>query len=762
THDSVYLGEADVVLEDDESVSVIPSQLIALIEDALLPRVVNDARAVFSSDRPVAPEAFATLGITVRFDWESLALDLSIPPLILRPQRIAFSSVARERTGRVVEPAPFSLIANLDLWSRYSWETAGFEASATPELAANLSGVALEAQGGVRTGGDPFFLDHVRLTYDIPELGYRAEAGDLTWRTTELAGVTGVTGLSLFREESVPARGFPEDEPNGERTMPEAAPDVLHSFYLAEGSEVRVTLNENELYRRDLPPGNYEVTGLLLGDGLNTVVISWEVDGEVREVEIVLPYDTRLLDAGTLDAGVAMGVANRSVVRPLIVSYQRYGLTPWLTLGLREGVEMLDFQLDAGAEITMATPIGTISLEPSFALGPLARFLVDVPLRYSFLDTSPSSYLNFGVSASYRSLTAADASTAEQAVSGSAYVSFALPEGFSVTPRVSHRYSIADATHRFEARGSLRKSIRGGSALSAEVGFVWDGAPSFLATVSYSAAFPDLQQNLLVQQNLNSQELFAYWSRYPGSAARDLDYSITARVPIDTAEISSLSARVGYNDPAFRAQVGHTLTGAPASGVVRNASTLALRSALVTAGGLFAVSRPVADSFALVVPGTSLESVPLVVDRRGGVSGIAVSGGAGVVGGLRAWTPANVDVETQEMVLGLDESDLQYLVTPTYRSGTVIVVETPPNIFAGGTLVDRAGKPIAFALGAWTGPGDSSGEFFTDADGYFELYGLTVGEYELIVPARPELRFALTIPEGAREFVDLGELRGEE
>ncbi|MFW5742169.1 MAG: hypothetical protein ACOC2D_02755, partial [Spirochaetota bacterium] len=607
-----------------------------------------------------------------------------------------------------------------------------------------------------RSAGPTVFLDHARATWDLPEHGYRVQGGDLTWRSSELFRVSRLTGLSLFREDSL-------------GDAPRLPDEILTSIYLAERSTVRLTVNGSKRYEREHQPGNYEIANVPFGDGLNVVTVSWEDADGPHQVEIVVPYDGDLLDRGELDAGVALGVADRTFgfaddtsARPVVSSYQRYGLTPNLTVGLREGVEVLDFQLGTGAEAMLATRAGTFVLEPSFGLGPASRVLVDVPLRYYYLDSRPSRYLSFGLSGAYRALPAADGASTAETLTTSAYMNFVLGDGFSFTPTVTDTYSLSDGTNQLFVRASLRKSIRGGSALSANVGMRYDGEPSLLATITYSAAFPDARQNLFVQQNLATQELFAFWNRYPGEGEQDLDFNVAAALPIDTSQVANTSAQVGYTHPLFRTSVAHRLSGVIDTGNLSNATTLAFQSAVTYAEGVTALSRPVADSFVTVVPEGELADVPLVVSRGGARVNRTLRGGAIVLPGVSSYTSTGVTVEPEEMILGLDERALRYVAEPGYRTGTVIRVRAPRAIYAGGVLLDEKGQPLIHELGAWSKSQEVAGEFFTDGDGYFEVYGIEPGEYTLTVGGRPDAAYRISIPEDADGFVDLGEIEAVE
>ncbi|HKJ85292.1 MAG TPA: hypothetical protein VKA06_04415, partial [Spirochaetia bacterium] len=235
--DSRYLGEIDVMAGPADEVSLVPGELIALIADRIVERVVVDAERLFSGEGRVSPAELAPLGLRATFDWDELALIVEIPPLIRRPERISLAGTRSVPVGTAIAPADISVIANLDLWSRYTYESQLFELAFTPELAASIYTVVLEAEGGVRLGTEPLFLNYARVSRDLPILGYRAQAGDLTWRATELSGVSRITGISLFREESMGDASGGVDE-------------VLERVFLPERSALEVYLNESRLQRR--------------------------------------------------------------------------------------------------------------------------------------------------------------------------------------------------------------------------------------------------------------------------------------------------------------------------------------------------------------------------------------------------------------------------------------------------------------------------------------------------------------------------------
>jgi len=740
-----YAGEIDVFVDAGDRVSVSSSAVLAYIEEIVIDRVNQDANALFRQDRVVPPESFAPLGISVVFDWNDLLLRIDVPPLLRRPGRISLSGDRRIPRGTTVAPAKFSFIGNLDLQARYQYETGALDYSTTPQLAFNLFRAVTEVQTTVSSTTTAPTLDHARVTWDFGGLGYRLQGGDLVWGTHQLYEIGGLTGVSFFREESL-------------RRASSGSDRILTSLYLPNESSVTVTVNDARRYRRKLDQGNYEVANVPFTDGVNVVRIVWEDSEGIQEIDLTVPYDGNLLEPGELDAGIAVGVPDREIVMPVVSSYQRYGLGRSVMIGLNQGAELPLRQYEAGIELVLATRFGTFILDPSYGEGPVDRVRVEAPLRYYFRDSRLSRRSSFGLSGAYQAETTVDGSRTTSDIVTTGYLTTASRSGFAFTPSITNTYNLEAGTHRTRALATFGASLRGGGAFSANIGVTYDEEPSLFASVSYSAAFPEVQQNLYVQQDLNTQETFVSWSRYPGESERDISMSATAQLPIDTEDATNTSARIGYTHPAFRTSLSHRNRTLLEAGSLSNVSTLSLQSALAYADGVFSLSRQVSDSFVTIISEGSLAEVPLVVTRDGARTGRNLLGGRTVLADISSYRPVGIAVEPEGIVLGLDEQALAYVIEPGYRSGTVIRIEAQYTVYAGGVLLDREGIPVSYQLARWTGAEGATGEFFTDENGYFEVYGMQAGDYTLTLPSDSTLVYQTTLRAASSEFVDLGEL----
>ncbi len=753
-----------IVTDSDftERVSVIPSELASSLPE-LVP--TSASSPLLASDEWTLLEAFDEIGLAVEFDWDELLLRVTVPARLLKAVELPLSGrqTAVPR-GVEVSQARVSGIANLEGSIRYTYEQNRLDYRVAPDVAINLYRAVVELRGGVRSSEPIAFLDHARLTWDVPELHIRLQAGDLRYRTTQLAGVTRITGVSFATEESL-----------GHAMI--GGGGVELPIVIPESGTVVVTRNGSQVVRRTLDPGNYLLTALPLVQGINEIMVTWPGPDGPTTVDLLVPHDVGLVRPGRLDAGLAVGVANRDVLDPMATASVAYGISQPLTLGVRFGSAFLRPEFDTGVSAVFATTAGAFRVAGDVGIGPEGRLSVDVPVGYRLVDSRLDRYSSIGATAGvgYAREPSGDGSADAIRLYASGYVGLAFRDGFSVTPRLSYSFRSAGGTaagegarevmHDARLVAGLRKSVRGGASLSANLGLSYREELTFLASVTYSASFPEVRQNLYLQQDLTAGKASLFWSRHAGDRPRDLSWSASAQVPVDRSDLFTVGAQAGYRGPALRGSISHGLSGVLEDGEYRNVTSLSLASALLFADGVFAVSTPVSDSFVLVT-GDPDSAVPIGLVRPGGFRDEPLGERPLVFGGVRSYAPFQVQAEPLDIVLGAEDRELSYHVLPSYRSATVVRIGVERNVYVGGVLLDEAERAVGFALGSWERGADSerddeperAGEFFTDADGYFEVYSLAPGAYRLHLAGRPGVSYEFTIEPGSADYVDLGNL----
>ncbi len=744
-----------IVVDADftERVSIVPIELVALLPELAL---ATASEPLLASTDWTGLDAFDEIGLAVAFDPDEILVRATVPARALRPVELPLSGRAAPiPRGVQVPQADFSAIANLEGWARYTYEQGRFDYRVTPDVALNLYRAAIEAKGGVRSSSPIGFLDHARLTWDLPELYLRLQAGDLRYRTTRLERVTRITGVSFTTDESLGHAIVG----GGGVTLPIIVP---------ESGTVLVTRNGSQVVRRTLDPGNYLLSALPLVQGINEITVTWPGPDGPATVDLLIPHDAELTRPGRIDAGLAVGVANRDLLDPLATASVSYGVAQSLTIGARFGSAFLRTEFDAGVSAVIATTAGAFRVAGDVGIGPDGRLAIDVPVGYRLVDSRSERYRSIGATAGVGYAARPAAPSAETLrLYASGYVGLAFADGFSMTPRLSYAMSSTGGdratTHDVRFMTGLRRSVRGGASLSANVGLAYREELTFLASVSYSASFPDIRQNLFLQQDLTAGKASVFWSRYAGDQPRDVSWTASAQVPVDRSDLFTVGAQVGYRDPYVRGSLSHGLSGVLEDAEYRNATSLTIATALLFADGAFAVSTPVTDSFVLV-SGDPDSAVPVGLVRPTGYRAIPLGERPLVFGGVRSYSPFQIEAEPLDIVLGAEERERVYYVLPSYRSGTLVRIGIERNVYVGGVLLDRAERPVGFALGAWERGDDptKSGEFFTDGEGYFEVYSLAPGSYRLRIAAGPGtlngMSYEFAVPPGAPEYVDLGNL----
>jgi outer membrane usher protein len=186
-------------------------------------------------------------------------------------------------------------------------------------------------------------------------------------------------------------------------------------------------------------------------------------------------------------------------------------------------------------------------------------------------------------------------------------------------------------------------------------------------------------------------------------------------------------------------------------------------TALVFADGHFGWSRPVHDSFALVVPQGNLAGRAVGVNPvHDGYLARSDALGPAVISHLQPYALSQLLIEVPDLPLGYAIGDQQPALLPTYRSGTVIRIGTDATVFLRGTLQDRDGQPIALRTGQVRSLSDddwSPVALFTNRAGRFATEGLKPGEYELSLTGDTSMMVRFSIPDDTSGLYDVGELQ---
>jgi outer membrane usher protein FimD/PapC len=214
-------------------------------------------------------------------------------------------------------------------------------------------------------------------------------------------------------------------------------------------------------------------------------------------------------------------------------------------------------------------------------------------------------------------------------------------------------------------------------------------------------------------------------------------------------------------NPAAQWNAAHAVLRAEAfhdSATASDRTQLAVQGGIAAVGGEWALSRPIADSFAIVKVG----GVPGVrVYANNQPVGTTDASGTVFVPRLASYFENPVAIEDRDLPFNYLVPQARFIVSPALRSGVLLDFEARAVSAVAGRLMVRAGQPFADAQGE-VAVGGERRELLTARDGSFYLEQMGPGRYEGEAARAGALcRFALEVPASEDPVTDLGEVRCE-
>ena len=181
------------------------------------------------------------------------------------------------------------------------------------------------------------------------------------------------------------------------------------------------------------------------------------------------------------------------------------------------------------------------------------------------------------------------------------------------------------------------------------------------------------------------------------------------------------------------------------------------------ADGHFGWSRPINDSFALVIPKDSVRDQEIVINPsiNGSIARLDRFGFA-VVPNLSPYNLSTLIIDAPNLPVGMDLGNRAITILPTYRSGTLVEVGTDATVFLRGILLNANGEPVSLQSGQIVSISDSNFPvvtLFTNRSGRFATAGLKPGRYQIKLFTNPPAEMEFEIPANATGIYDTGTLQ---
>ncbi|MFQ3619717.1 MAG: hypothetical protein SNJ78_02120 [Spirochaetales bacterium] len=752
-------AQLDTLISEEGEIYLSYSQLKTMLKGRVLPEVWE---RMGESPRPgwMQLTGLTSLGIEASFDRQLLALNIVIPAHLRPYSKVMLSGISPTYGPLTDAPTPFSAYINTSsslslLYESYAEKTTSFPLSLSLMPVFNYKGWVVEAGVSAQTHPEKdISFEYERLVRDLEPHFLRITLGTLGVSVQGFQSAYILEGFSLVRDPMVFRK---------ERVLSE---EVL---FLERPGIVRVYVNDQLIRTIPLEPGTHQLMNFPYVSGVNEVRIQiQEEDLPERTIQRYVSFEGRMQPVGEYTYVIKGGIPRWYPDLPVVQGSILLGLMPWLTGGLN--LQGNPNRQLIGIETLFALPLGILMSDFALAFREYEMQDWAASLRYRFSFPGRKQFPMVGWGVQYRGSKfhpPADPLEAEEPPAWEISGMIAQPLPFGLNLGLSASYQIARfGKDQFVTSLTAFQTIRKGANLviSLSMNRVESGAFETRGSIAVTLSSPENRSTTT-------------FTSYPWEEQASTSVQVRPEVPegslvIDTTlegfpleEERPAAARISgsYGTRFFETiLIQNVFKGS--SEYLGSRTIAQLRSALVYAEGVWGFSKPVFDSFAMVVPTAGLAQESIWVSSSVGGELKATQKTPGMFL-LNSYEPVRLLIDAPEAPPGYEVGEGVRVIRPSYRSGTVIQAGTLPTRFIEGKLIRGDGTPVAFQVGKLRlitryGEGGEAKEeftFFTDEEGVFQVYKLIPGEYEIYLSDRfKPLR--ITLPVEREGFLSLGTL----
>lgn len=725
---------------------------------ALLTRLRSESHAALraaAQNGYFSLDALRALGLEVVYDEAELELLVTVPALLTEAtsHNLRANGAPPEAAG-ALQPSDASGYLNLRAGGSDTWTTGEVKASRVPahlnlDSALRVSGWLLEGKMDFAEAPSGVHRGDVLLSRDDPEAALRYLAGDFGVAPSGLQVSYPVLGLGMARNFAL--QPYRVIQPVGQ-----------FDFVLDEPSTVAVIVNGNPVQTLSLAAGRHDVRDLPLGPGVSDVELLIEDRAGVqRRISFASASTAELLAPGVsqfaLDLGAPLiddvGARRYALTEPILSARGRWGLSSSLTLG-----GSFDGSLEqqrAGSELTLATAVGTLTLDVAGSLAAVSGLGHAEGVRYDYARTGKGAQLTsftavgHHYSSGYVSLGPLTPPTLygdDLTLSASRL----LPA--TVLAAVSARYQVG--RQRPDAQEASLRLSRSFGPVGVEGALTGrhDGVAPDEARVLLSVRIqlPEGRGVVLAAartSNVNGTSSEATYASMAGPPPGGVTTTVGVQ---ETPDQVGANGTVTYTGGRLTASVSTATTLDRSHGWATQTSSLELGTGLVFADGVVAWTRPVTGSFVVVDKNPSISEQDVEVNPAlEGYAARADAFGPAVLPNLEPYRVATLTVAAPDLPMGYSLGSDSYLLLPAYKSGTLLRVGSEGTVFLRGTLQHADGSPAAFATAELTQPEGLVPPLvlMTNRAGRFSLIGLRPGRWELRISGAEMPPLVIEIPE---------------
>ncbi|MBU4486206.1 MAG: fimbria/pilus outer membrane usher protein [Candidatus Delongbacteria bacterium] len=568
----------------------------------------------------------------------------------------------------------------------------------------------------------------VRVVYDRPDQMIRYYAGDITYPTDG------------FRT-SVPIGGFGFSKDFNLQPYFTIKPVSNTEVMILRRSTVEIYNNNILVNRSEVEPGPFNFKQASIGRGLSNVTVKITDDlGEENVIVLDDYYNHQQLETGLSQYSFNFGFESKRVGRtyeynkekPVLSFFYRIGLNKMLTASFNSQLKKDRYLFGIGN--IFGTKFGSFNVDYAVNTAGFSKFDYAAGTTYSYFNndhvknpygrqwcasfdykTGNFGYLN-DLQSGNNDEFLFSGSVGQRVVEN---LSASISGSYNIG-KDSYLYSLGTGYRFFRALNVscrlIYDNLYGDNEWKGYIGFYYSLDPNNNFSTSYNTTNPDRSIN---------------WSYRPS------DYNFDNSLSVGNSEDTriSISDRVSYSGNRGSVSIGHEYNENYDNNFTHTTS-MNIRTGVAFVDGVFGLSRPVSNSFAIIRPDSLLRKYTAGINKTMSGSFQYQSGilGPAVFSSLSPYIVKDFYIHLPDLPIGYVVTGTDQVLLPSYKSGFLIDIKAEDFVFVKGRLVDENGEPVIRKVIKIKSCDNSSMETktaFTNNGGYFYISEMKKGNYKL-------------------------------
>lgn len=544
---------------------------------------------------------------------------------------------------------------------------------------------------------------------------------------------------------------------------------------LQRKSRVEVYVNDNLIRTLKYEAGKYLLKDLPLYQGINQIRLRIEDSlGEIKEVSLNESFSSQLLKKGLVQYNVQLGsfaeyeqgeIKYRTEKGPLLSGFFNRGFhRRWTAGGYGQAYQE---QLNLGLKSILATNYVTLTTDflTSFLKNKNPGVQIQLGFNRQFSKIAKGRSLTANLDYIYKSPYFTSLYSTQSKNIFSHLLQFNLGAQIGKASHVSlglgryyNRLGEYDRTNMsvyYNAR--VNRNIRLGLNMGRRRSI--SGESDSYVLFNFNLNFFQHKQNAYLFSDLLENTHQANWTYRSGEHDNSHNFAVTTNKEVDQ---NSEAFNWNYNHQNFEFRFDqkyikpHDLSG-------RQRYNLQLASAVLFTKSEWAISRPVYNSYAIMVQNDELKDECLIFSSENSVQCNSFDlFSKKVIRNFNPYHYRKVSVDASRLTPGTSLNEESFVLFPTYKSAHHLKLFVKSHVMLIGRLMGARGT-----CGLATGhlrllekgkPTNDVFYFFSNRSGRIVVEDLVPGSYEIFFGEEEESVGELSIPQGKKGFLNVGSI----